>query len=210
MLPARAAEAVERVASDIAALLDADLLDGAGHVFDCDAEKPLGRLFRACGCAAGLFGGSRGKLLEHSAHCLRVERLVGRRPEHLRKVFRLKLSEQDVAVGDRERPAASIARGTGIGARAFGTDLEPAVLETQDRASSSRHRIDPHHRRSDPHSGHFGFQCSLEAARIVTDVSRRSAHIEPDELVVPCVLAGLRHAHDAACGAGKNRVLSPE
>ena len=91
MLPARAAEAIERVSSDIVTLFDADLLDGAGHVFNSDAEKSLRRFLCACGCAVGLFGYASGKLSEHATHRLRIERFVGRRPEHLRKVVRLQL-----------------------------------------------------------------------------------------------------------------------
>ena len=46
MLARRAAEAVQRVKSDIMAALDGDLLDGFGHVLDRDGEKSFGDLLR--------------------------------------------------------------------------------------------------------------------------------------------------------------------
>jgi hypothetical protein len=47
---------------------------------------------------------------------------------------RLQLAEHDVAVGHRQRTAAAIAGGAGIGAGAFGADLEAAI---------AKNRIDP-------------------------------------------------------------------
>ena len=115
VLPARAAEAVQRVARDVIAALDRDLLDGVRHVLDGDAQEALGDLLAAHPRLAGGGGDRLRHLVELFRDDLRVERLVGVRPEDGREMLRLQLAEHDVGVGHGQRPAAAIAGGAGIG-----------------------------------------------------------------------------------------------
>ena len=78
----------------------------------------------------------------------------------------------------------------------------------QDRTAARRHRVDAHHRRAHAHARHFRLEGALESAVIMRDIGRRAAHVEADDAVEPGRLAGLCQRNDAACRAGKNRILA--
>src|SRR5262249_23568040 len=115
MLSARAAEAGQRVLGHVVSALHGDSLDGVGHVGHGDPNEALGHMFRLL-----LFTGRvldlGGKLSELLAYYLDVKRLVSFRPEHFWEIFGLNLTQHDVAVGDRQRPAAPVTGWAGIGA----------------------------------------------------------------------------------------------
>ncbi len=210
MLAAGAAEAVEGVFGYVVAALDRDLLDRVGHVLDRDAQEALGHLL---GRLLGLVGG-RGDLprqhREFLVHHLGVERLVGGRAEHPRKVGRLDLAQHHVAVGDRQRPTAAVAGRTRIGASGLRADAVARAVEVQDRAAAGRHRVDAHHGRTHAHPGHQGLEGALVFAVVVGHVGRGAAHVEGDDLVEAAHGRGLHGADDAAGRAGQDRVLALE
>ncbi len=209
VLAARAAEAAQRVLGDVVAALHRDVLDRIRHVRDGDLEESvrdfLGRV-RAAG-PRGDVGGERRELLAHDRG---VERLVARRAEHARKELRIELADHHVAIGDRQRAAAPVRGGAGIGARGFGADAKARAIETADRSAAGRHGVDAHHRRAQPHAGDLGDEGALVLAGVVRDVRRRAAHVEADDPVEAREPRNFDGTDDAAGGSRQDRVLALE
>ena len=92
MLAAGAAEALQRVAGDVVAARDRDLLDRVGHVADGDVDEALGHLLGRARRAGRLLDlrRQRGELRADDGA---VERFVAARPEHLREERRLDLAD---------------------------------------------------------------------------------------------------------------------
>ena len=210
VLPAGAAEALQRITCHVMAALDADLLDRGGHVVDRDPEEAARDLFGRHLRPAGGSGDLGCQPSETRAHHFCVERRVGPGPEDGGEMRRLQPAEHHVAVGHRERPAAAVAGGTGIGAGALGADLEPAVAEGEDRAATGRHRMDVHHRRAHPHPGDLGLEAALIGAGVMAHVRAGAAHVEADEPLVPGRLGRAYHADDPARRPRQDRVLALE
>ena len=209
VLAAGAAEAVERVAGHVVAALHRDLLDRVGHVLDRDLEearRDLDRSARVAGGRAYL----RRKACEPLAHRAGVQRLVLAGAEDVREEFWLQLAEHDVAVGDAERPAAPVARRTGIGARRLRPDAIAGAIEGADRAAARRHGVDQHHRRAHPHTGHQGLEGALVVAVIVRHIRGRAAHVEGDDPAEAGLARRLHRADDAAGRAAQDGVLALE
>ncbi len=144
MLPARAAETLQHIAGDIMPPRDRDLLDRIGHIVD-HADEALGNLARR---------------LPHQSRDLsaprqrgfRVDRLIPVRPEHRRKMLRPDLAKHDIAVGDRQRPAAPVAGRPRHRPSALRPDPEALpVIDTDRGHAARRHRVDLQHRRPHPH-----------------------------------------------------------
>jgi hypothetical protein len=202
VLAAGAAEAVERVARHVVAALHRNFLDRVGHVLDRDPDEAVGDVFGRA-AIAGLVG----ELRERLAHRVGIERQILLRPENLRKEIRNQLSDHDIGVGDRERPAAAVAFRSGIGAGAVGTDPEARAVEMQDRAAARRHGVDQHHRGAHAHARHLGLEGALVLAVEMRDVGRGAAHIEADQMREAGFASGLRHADHAGGRPGQNRIL---
>ena len=76
MLSSCSAEAVQRVASDVIAALDADFLNRIRHVLDRDTQEPFGGILgglRRCVC---LLGNLRREALKFCAHDRGIKRLI--------------------------------------------------------------------------------------------------------------------------------------
>ena len=110
VLTAGAAEAAEREARDVVAALHGDLLDRVGHALDGDAHEARRRPARGSARSPVARADVARQRRERRARGARVERLVGVRAEHARKEVGLDAAEQQVRVGHRQRPAASVAR----------------------------------------------------------------------------------------------------
>ena len=85
MLAAGAAEALQREAGGVVALLHRDLLDGVGHVGDGDAQEAFGhraRVLRRAGRGRDLVGQGG----EFRPHHRGIERLVALRAEDRREM----------------------------------------------------------------------------------------------------------------------------
>src|SRR5471030_1532203 len=189
--------------------LHRDLLDGVGHVADGDLDKAFGDRFGAGRLAGGGFDirRQRGEFL---AHGRRVERLLAVGAEQMREVRGLDFAEHDVAVGDRQRPAAPVAGRSRVGAGAVRADAIAAAVEMQDRAAARRHGVDAHHRRAHAHAGHLRLEHALELAGEMRHVGRGAAHVEADHLLEAGQPAGAHHADDAAGRAAQDAVLALE
>src|SRR5215475_16048811 len=204
MLAAGAAEAVERVSSDVITALYGNLLDRVRHVFDGDLDESVGDLFGLA--AADLLR----KIGERIAHRLRIEREILCRAENLREEFRNELANHHVGVGDGQRSIASVAFGPGICGSRIRPDAETSAIEMQYRAATSGDRMDEHHRRAHAHAGDFGLKCAFVFAVKMGYVCRRTTHVEADKAMQSGLPPGLRHSDDAAGGTGKNCVLALE
>ena len=124
VLAARAAEAVEGVAGDVIPARDRDGLDRLGHLGDRNRQKSIGdRLLTPP--VADLARQRRETLAHDSA----VERLVAARTEDPGEELGDELAGHQVGVGDRERTAAAISRGAGIGAGGSRADAKARAVE---------------------------------------------------------------------------------
>ena len=205
MLAAGAAEALQRVAGDVVAAGDRDLLDRVGHVVDGDADEAFGRLRARSMPARSAISAQR------ASDGLGVDRLVAARAEHVREMLGADLAEHDVAVGDGERPAARGSR--------RGRAPRRRCPARPGSASPSKWQIEPppaatvwisQHRRAHPHARDHRLAGALVAAGEMRDVGRGAAHVEADTRSKPASAGGLRHADDAARRAGQDRVLAAE
>ena len=225
MLAAGAAEALEGVAGDVVTARDRNFLDRVGHRTDRDVDEPFGHRLGGAGGTDRRFD-LIGKRREPRPHHLGIERLVGLRPEHPRKMRRLDLADHHIGIGHRQRPAAPVAGRPGVGPGALGAGAHAGTVEGQDRTTARRHGVDAHHRRAHPHAGHLGLERALEFTGEMAHVGRGAAHVETDDLdrlgrrgrangraadqVVPRQLGGAHHADDAAGRPGKDRILALE
>ncbi len=167
VLAARAAEAVERIARDIIAARDGNLLDRLGHLGDRDGDEAVGDLLRAAPVAD--FARQR---LEGFTHAYVVERLILRGAEYFGKIVGDQLARHDVGVGDGERAAAAIALRPGIGGRRIRADAKARAVEMQDRAAARRDGVDAHHRRAHAHARDLGLERALVGSVEMRDVGR--------------------------------------
>ncbi|GBD41956.1 hypothetical protein HRbin39_01343 [bacterium HR39] len=209
VLGAGAAEADQRVAGDVDAALDGDLLDGVRHVVVGDLQAAPGDLLGAAGDAGGRLH-LPGQLGELRVHDVRIERLVGVRAEDLREELRQQLADHEVGVGHRQRAAAAVAGRAGIGAGALGSDAEARAVEGDDGAAARGHRVDPHHGRAQPHAGDLGLEGALVLAGVVRHVGGGAAHVEADDAPETGEPGRLHRTHHAAGRAGEDGVLAAE
>ena len=205
MLPARPAEAAERILRHVMAALDGDLLDGIGHVLHRDREEPLGDLLGRAALAE-----LAGQRREFFAHRRGIDGLVGLGPEDMGEEIRLDAPQHDIAIGDGERPAAAIAGRPRIGAGGIRPDAKARPVVMQDRAAARRHRMDPHHGRAHAHARDLGLEGALEIAVVMRDVGGGAAHVEADDLGEPRLARRLHRADHAAGRAGEDAVLALE
>ncbi len=144
------------------------------------------------------------------ANARRIERLILPGAENLGKIVGDQLARHDVGVGDRERAAAAIAFGSGIGARRIRTDAKARAVEMQDRSAARRDGVDHHHRRAHAHARDLGLEGAFVGSVEMRDVGRGSPHVEADDFAKSGAPSGLRHRHDAARRPRQNRVLAGE
>ncbi len=207
MLAAGTAETVQGVAGDVVAPLHRDFLDRVRHVLDRDLQIAVGDLDRTSAIAGGVVN-LLCQRLELLVHRRGVKRRVLMRTEDVGEEVRLQLAEHDVAVGHRQRTAATVAGGAGIGARALRPDPVAGSVEETDRAAARRDRVDHHHRRPHAHAGHQRLEGALVFAVVVSHVRRGPAHVEGDDALEPRLGRGLDRADDAARGARQDGVLA--
>jgi len=96
VLPAGAAEAVERVARHVVTALHRNLLDRVRHVLDRDLDEAVGDLFRPPSAADLLR-----QIGEGITHSMRVERQVLSGSEDHREEIRDQLADHHIGVGHR-------------------------------------------------------------------------------------------------------------
>ena len=210
VLTAGAAEALQGVAGDVVAPLHRDFLDGIGHVFHRDTQKPLGHGLRGQVGAAGGCDDLRGQPGKGAPGGLGVQLPVAVRAEHSGEVVRLQPAEQQVGVGHGERAAAAVAGRAGVGAGRVRAHAEAAAAKAQHRAAARGHGVDAHHRRAHAHPGHQGLEAALERPVVVGDVRAGAAHVKADQPGVAAHGRGAGHADHPAGRAGEHRVATAE
>ncbi len=209
VLPAGPAEATKRVLRHVVAALDRDVLDRVRHVVDGDLQEALGDRFRSQSMSGPRrdVGRQRRETLPHDGI---VEGQLALRAEHARKRRGVDLAHHQVAVGDRQRAAAAIARRSGIGAGRLRADAKARTVERADRTAAGSDRVYAHHRRAQAHAGDFGDEGAFVLACVMRDVGRRASHVEADDPVEPRLPRDLHRADDASRGTGQDRILALE
>ena len=136
VLAAGAAEAAQREAGHVVAALHRDLLDRVRHALDGDAHEARGDC-SGRGVVAGRRGDVARQRRERVARRVGVERLVGVRAEDAREELGVNSAEQQVRIGNRQRPAVPVARGPRQRAGRLRPDLAAGLGRTTE---SSRRR----------------------------------------------------------------------
>ena len=141
VLAAGAAEAAQREARDVVAALHRDLLDRVGHALDGDAHEARGELLGpgASPVAAAMSRANAANALVVASASSGSSAFGA---EHAREELGLDSAEQQVRIGDRQRPAVPVARGPGNAPADSGPTSQPALAERQDRAAAGRDRVD--------------------------------------------------------------------
>src|SRR3954468_1001927 len=92
-------------------------------------------------------------------------------------------AEDEVAIGDSERSAVSVAGRARVCAGRLRPDPEAHPVEAADRPAARRDRVDLHHRGADSDAGNDALVGKLELAGIMRHVGRGAAHVETDQPV---------------------------
>src|SRR3546814_16911884 len=87
------------------------------------------------------------------------------------------------------------------------SDLEqPRAVPAADRAAARGDGVDAQHRGADARARDDGLVVALEAAGIMADVGRGTAHVEADQASLAPGRGAADHAADAPRGAGAERI----
>ena len=145
------------------------------------------------------------ELLEHR---IGIQRLIAARAKHRREQRRSQFANHDIAIGHRQRAAATIRSRAGIGARALGANAKLAAVKRADRSATRGDGMNPHDRCAQPHAGDLGFKRALIFTGEMRHVGGRAAHVESDHFVKAGKPRDRRSADHAARRAGENRILT--
>ena len=127
VLAAGAAETGKRITRDIMAARDRDLADCGGHVVDCNFNESCGDPLERARAAKRV-----GDLLQPCARGVGIERLLSVHPEHGREMVGRDLAEEQVAVGNRQRPPISITCRARVGPGRFRANAEAHSVKAAD------------------------------------------------------------------------------
>ena len=120
--------------AEIAAAPGRDSLHRARHALGRDIQESLQQRLGRPASPRGCFRGAA-NALEGALGRIAVDRD--------RESLRAQAPQEQVDIGQRERPARAIARGPGVGARALRTDGERAIAERAHGTAARRDRLDP-------------------------------------------------------------------
>ena len=137
-----------------------------------------------------------------------VQWLVGIGTEGLGKVLGVELAEHDVAVCNRQWPAAPVTGRAGVGAGRIRPHAHAHAVEMQNGAATGGHRVDAHNGHAHAHAGDLGIEGALESSGEVRDIGRRATHVEGDDAIEAGHLAGAHGADDAACRPRQDAVFA--
>ena len=155
MLSRRAAKSEQAEACRVFAMVQSELADRVGHARTGDLQEGFGQSFNAVP-ESRFIAGCGAQLGESRARGSRIDRLIARRAEDLRKTIRWNPSQHDVAIRDRRGTVAAVTRRSGIGAGGGGTHLQAAVGESQHRTTARGDGGDVDQRSLQPHPVDLG------------------------------------------------------
>ncbi len=182
MLAAGAAEALQGEANRVVTLLQRHPAHGARHVGDRDGDEVF-RQFFGRDIATGRGGHVTRQCCELLHHHGAVQRLFAVRSEDGGEILRLQLAQQQVGIGDGQRPAAAIAGRARRGAGAVGPHAQPPGFEMQDGAAAGRQGVDGHHGTAQLHAGDLSVEAALQCAGIQRHIGGGAAHVEADDAI---------------------------
>jgi hypothetical protein len=186
VLAARAPEGEQDVALRVVPLPHRDLPDRLRHPFVGDAqqarEQPLARHRLAGGGEARLQGGAGA--------------LGGADVERDLEARRIEPAEEEVDVGEAERPAGAVAGRPGPGAAALRSDPQPPPVERADRASARRHRLHRDRGSQQPRLADAMLEHPRQRPVPPRHVGARAAHVEADDAREAAAASRLGGAHD--------------
>ena len=197
MLPARSAEAHERVGGDVVTAFGADLADRVGHVLGCDLAVAKRHLGGAAPHTAGLRN-LLGQFGDTGGGCVDIERFGAAGAEHRREVLGPDHAEHRVGIGDGQRAAVAVAGRSGVGSSRVRTYPQAAAVEGQHRTAAGCHRVHIDDRGTHADARDFGLVRPLELTGEVRDIGRCAAHVESDQPLEAGRLGGTSHTHDTA------------
>jgi hypothetical protein len=180
VLAAGAAEGDQGVIGRGVAAAHRDGADGVGHALVGDGEEAGEELLGGRRGGAPRGGGS----VHPRAHRLERRRR-GLRHHRDAEALRVEPAEEEVDIGERQRPAAAVAGGARAGAGALRPDGERQAVEAADRAAAGRHRLDRQRRRDQVRVAHPVLEQVLEVAVPARHVGRGAAHVERDDRSSP-------------------------
>ncbi len=183
MLPARTAEALQRVARSTSWPRITEMrFTALAMLPTAISQRRRSDFLRADGAAGGACHALRqlGEALaqRHS----RSSDSLPLGPNTRGKNARLNAPEQDVGVGDGKRPAAPITCRSRVGARRFGAHPQPRAVEPNDRPAAGGDAVNAHHRRANPHPAHLGIKGAFVLAGKMAHIGGGAAHVEADQL----------------------------
>ena len=111
-------------------------------------------------------------------------------------------AKEQIDIGDRQRTSTAVARGTGTGACAGGTDNQLDPVKSADAAAAGRHGFDRQHRSDDANSRFFRFELKFITAVETRHVGARASHVEADR---PAEAGPLGHSRKTDHSAGRPR-----
>ena len=109
--------------------------------------------------------------------------------ERERKPLWNDLAEEEIHVGNRQRPPSAVACGTGVGAGTLGADEQFHAIKTADAASSCGHGLNRQHRSDNAYARLDRFKLSLKSSIETRDISARPTHVKADRFCETCPLS---------------------
>ena len=184
-----------------------NLLDGGGHRLNRKIQSPLRQLLR-----------SRTKALNQTRelplHHAGIGTLLATDAEHGREPLHLQTPEQQVGVGDRQRPTPSITGRSWIGTSGTGPHGEPVTITADDRTATRGHSVDRQPWGKQLQASDPGVRRTLPLTVRGTgghteDIRAGAAHVEPHQrLPFEASLSGHSDRTDHPSGGPRqNRVL---
>ena len=120
------------------------------------------------------------------------------------------LTEKEVHIGHRQRPASTVTKRARIGTGTPRADTQLDAIEPADRTAARSHRLDGHHRCDNANAGLLGFILQLEAPVETRHVGTCASHVESDRLYKARGAGNTREANNATGRAGQDAVLTRE
>ena len=144
-----------------------------------------------------------GQRLEAATHDRGVGGLIATGPEHRRQGPLRQTPQQQVRVGDGERPATAVAGRPRNRSGRLRPHLQPTALQPHHRTPTGRHRVDRQGGGLQTEARHGGFRAELDASALLQmeHIGGGAAHVEAEDRP-PSQASGVSHRHGAPQAPG--------